>query len=74
MNNVLYESLYKYYSDDKNIDKFNSCINGENKISLRIIDWFVTNFAKKNNIEYYVMEPQKSKIVKKSYADNFIKN
>ena len=34
----------------------------------------VINFAKKNNIEYYIIEPQKRKIVKKSYADNFIKN
>ena len=32
------------------------------------------NFAKKNNIEYYIIEPQRSKIVKKSYADNFAKN
>ena len=32
------------------------------------------NFAKKNNIEYYIIEPQKRKIVKKSYADNFIKS
>ena len=32
------------------------------------------NFAKKNNIEYYIIEPQKRKIVKKSYTDNFIKN
>ena len=32
------------------------------------------SFAKKNNIEYYIIEPQKRKIVKKSYADNFIKN
>ena len=32
------------------------------------------NFAKKNNIEYYIIEPQIRKIVKKSYADNFIKN
>ena len=31
-------------------------------------------FAKKNNIEYYLIKPQKRKIVKKSYADNFIKN
>ena len=31
-------------------------------------------FAKKNNIEYYIIEPQKSKIVKKSYTDNFVKN
>ena len=33
-----------------------------------------TNYAKKNNIDYYVVEPQKSKIIKKSYADNFLKN
>ena len=29
------------------------------------------NYAKKNNINYYVIEPQKSQIIKKSYADNF---
>ena len=29
------------------------------------------NYAKKNNINYYVIEPQKNKIIKKSYADNF---
>ena len=32
------------------------------------------NYAKKNNINYYVVEPQKRKILKKSYSDNFIKN
>ena len=32
------------------------------------------NYAKKNNIDYYIIEPQKRKIVKKLYADNFIKN
>jgi len=52
MNNVLYESLHSFYSCDKNIDKFNSCINGENKISLRIIDWFATNYSKKYNVFY----------------------
>ena len=31
------------------------------------------NYAKKNNIEYYVAQPQKRKIIKKSYADNFLK-
>ena len=29
------------------------------------------NYAKKNNIDYYVQEPQKQKIIKKSYSDNF---
>ena len=31
------------------------------------------NYAKKNNIDYYIIEPQKSKIIKKSYSDNFLK-
>ena len=30
-------------------------------------------YAKKNNIDYYVVEPQKPKTIKKSYADNFLK-
>ena len=33
-----------------------------------------TNYAKKNNIDYYIIEPQKRKIIKKSYADNFLKD
>ena len=32
------------------------------------------SYAKKNNIDYYVVEPQKNKIIKKSYAENFLKN
>ena len=31
------------------------------------------NYAKKNNIEYYLVQPKKRKIVKKSYSDNFLK-
>jgi len=29
------------------------------------------NYAKKNNIDYYIIEPQKRRTVKKSYSDNF---
>ena len=32
------------------------------------------NYAKKNSIDFYVIEPQKSKIIKKTYADNFLKD
>ena len=35
---------------------------------------YAVNYAKKNNIDYYIIEPQKSKIIKKSYADNFLKD
>ena len=31
------------------------------------------NYAKKNNIDYYIVEPQERKISKKSYSDNFTK-
>tara|TARA_Y100000590_G_scaffold246744_1_gene277212 strand:- start:352 stop:633 length:282 start_codon:yes stop_codon:yes gene_type:complete len=31
------------------------------------------NYAKKNNIDYYIVEPEKNKIIKKSYTDNFLK-
>ena len=31
------------------------------------------NYAKKNNIDYYVIEPQERKMIKKSYSDNFLK-
>ena len=31
------------------------------------------NYAKKNKIEYEIIEPRERKTVKKSYADNFLK-
>jgi len=31
------------------------------------------NYAKKNNIRYEIIEPKNRKIIKKSYADNFLK-
>ena len=31
------------------------------------------NYAKKKKITYEIIEPRKRKIVKKSYADNFLK-
>jgi NADH dehydrogenase (ubiquinone) Fe-S protein 4 len=31
------------------------------------------NYAKKNKINFEVIEPNKRKVVKKSYADNFLK-
>ena len=31
------------------------------------------NYAKKNKIDFEIIEPKKRKIVKKSYADNFLR-
>ncbi len=45
----------------------------EVKLEFETKDEAIT-FARKNNIEFYVVEPQKRKLIKKSYADNFLKN
>ena len=31
------------------------------------------NYARKNNVDYYIIEPQKVKMIKRSYSDNFLK-
>jgi len=46
-NELLLSNLMDFYSDKTNMDRMVNVVNGESKISLRIIDWFVTNFAKK---------------------------
>tara|TARA_Y100001970_G_C13695650_1_gene584624 strand:- start:47 stop:625 length:579 start_codon:yes stop_codon:yes gene_type:complete len=59
---VLLESLYVYYSEKRNSAKLMEILNEDNKISLRIIDWFVTNYSKKKNIFYPIFEtPMKKK-------------
>ena len=61
-NNVLLNSLQTYYTDNKNASKLIEILKEENKISLRIIDWFVTNYSKKNNTYYTIFEtPTKKK-------------
>ena len=46
-------SLDKFYKIGNNKNILISILNGEKRISLRIIDWFVTNYSK-NNIEYII--------------------
>ena len=46
-NGLLLNKLKTYYNKNDNIDKILPIINGESKISLRLIDWFVTNYSKK---------------------------
>ena len=36
-----------FYKDDTNLTRMLKIITGESKISLRIVDWFATNYAKK---------------------------
>ena len=54
------ESLINFFSIKENLDRIKPIINGTDdmknkpKMSLRILDWFVTNFSKKYNISYQV--------------------
>jgi|TARA_Y100000389_G_scaffold205026_1_gene262108 hypothetical protein len=50
---LLLDSLYKFY-DDSNMKKIIPILNQESNVSLRILDWLVTNYAKKNNIMYNI--------------------
>ena len=47
---LLMSSLSKFYADEKNIDTLLPIVQGCSKISLRVLDWFVTNYCKKHNI------------------------
>ena len=46
-NTLLLANLLKFYEQNGNLDIMLQIINGHSKISLRIIDWFATNYAKK---------------------------
>ena len=52
---LLMQSLIQFFSDRKNLDQVVPIITGKSDLSLRILDWFVTNFSKKNNIHYQIM-------------------
>jgi len=51
-NEVLMNNLRRFYDDKALLTRMSSIINGESNISLRIVDWFVTNYAKKNFTVY----------------------
>lgn len=56
-NDLLLKNLMEFYQNRDNLQNMMRIINGESKISLRIVDWFVTNFAKK----YYTVYEMPSK-------------
>lgn len=66
MNNIskgdlsLLNKLTEFYKNEDNLRKMLSIVEGQSKITLRILDWFVTNYAKKKII-----------ICKLSYTDDY---
>jgi hypothetical protein len=49
---LVISSLQRFYSSHPEIEKVITYLNGEAPISLRIIDWFVTKYSRKNFIRY----------------------
>ena len=50
-NELLLNNLMDFYKDESNLTRMLKIITGDSKISLRIVDWFATNYAKK----YYTL-------------------
>jgi hypothetical protein len=55
-NQLLLNNLMEFYKDEKYLSRMLKIITGESKISLRIVDWFATNYAKKNYTLYTINE------------------
>lgn len=49
---LLLVSLNRFYSSKKNLEEISSIILGTSKLSLRLIDWYVTTHCKRHNIVY----------------------
>lgn len=77
-NDLLMSNLMEFYKNQENLSKMLKIITGESKISLRIVDWFATNYAKKfytlynieqangNNLRFIVYVDYKLKL--KAYS------
>jgi hypothetical protein len=77
---LLLQSLYVYYQEKENIERMIPIVTGNAKVSLRVLDWFVTNYAKSNDvifdlkknrefIKFNVYQDYKNKL--KSYNKRF---
>jgi len=51
-NDLILKRCLDFYKKNENLETMLKIINGESKISLRIVDWFATNYAKKNYTLY----------------------
>jgi hypothetical protein len=69
-NDILLNKLLLFYKNTEYFDKMLSIINGTSKISLRIVDWFVTNYSKKN---YCIIENEDTNERFKVYNDYKLK-
>lgn len=61
-NDLLLSNLMDFYKEETLLMKMLSIITGESKISLRIVDWFATNYAKKHYTVYNLNDDKRFKV------------
>jgi hypothetical protein len=61
--------LEKFYANEENLNLVRSILDGSSNLSLRLIDWFVTNYSKKYNTSYVTKE-KKHIVVYLSYKSH----
>ena len=49
---LLLTSINDFYGDERNRTKLQTILDKSSGISLRNLEWFITNYAKKNNVSY----------------------
>ena len=62
-------SLQTFFNNPINIINIIAVINNNRKISLRVIDWFVTNYSKKHNVSYIINKNTNKLVLKKDDYD-----
>jgi hypothetical protein len=72
-NELLLNNLMKFYNKDDNLKKILPIINGCSKLSIRVIDWFVTNYSKKNYVVYNITDSNDNVKRFKVYIDYKLK-
>ena len=74
-NDLLLKNLLVFYNTDENdnLDNMLRIITGDSKISLRIVDWFATNYAKKYYTLYTTEDSNGHMIRFKVYFDYKLK-
>ena len=72
-NELLLNNLMDFYKNEAYLTKMLKIITGESKISLRIVDWFATNYAKKNYTLYPITDSNGNNIRFKVYFDYKLK-
>jgi hypothetical protein len=62
--------LETFYANPENFQRIQSILSGESAISLRLLDWLVTNYAKKHNISYVTKAGARHVIVYLAYKSH----